>query len=163
MKNAVLIFILTLAVYTVNAQAYYGEGDFKFQVGANLQSDGSGIVATLDKGVGENISLGVAGAYLLGVEEAFDADFSERFDLKARFNAHLGSVLELGDEMDIYPGLDLGLKNFGAHLGVRYFFSDGFGLFFEANTPIAKYKTDLTPAEEYFNQFNVSVGASFNL
>jgi hypothetical protein len=23
--------------------------------------------------------------------------------------------------MDIYPGLDLGLHNFGAHLGFRYF------------------------------------------
>jgi hypothetical protein len=30
--------------------------------------------------------------------------------------------------MDIYPGLDLGLKNFGAHLGF-YFFTEGFGLF----------------------------------
>jgi hypothetical protein len=29
--------------------------------------------------------------------------------------------------MDIYPGLDLGLHNF-AHLGFRYF-TDGFGLF----------------------------------
>jgi hypothetical protein len=27
--------------------------------------------------------------------------------------------------MDLYPGLDLGLKNLGAHLGFRYFFSDG--------------------------------------
>jgi hypothetical protein len=35
-------------------------------------------------------------------------------------------------------GLDLGLKNLGAHLGFRYFFSDGFGLFAEAGVPIAK-------------------------
>jgi hypothetical protein len=40
--------------------------------------------------------------------------------------------------MDLYPGLDLGLKNLGAHLGFRYFFSDGFGLFAEAGVPIAK-------------------------
>jgi hypothetical protein len=30
-----------------------------------------------------------------------------------------------------YPGLDLSL-HFGAHLGFRYFFTDGFGLFGEA-------------------------------
>jgi hypothetical protein len=40
--------------------------------------------------------------------------------------------------MDIYPGLDLGFHNFGAHLGFRYFFTEGFGLF-EAGVPIAKY------------------------
>jgi hypothetical protein len=27
--------------------------------------------------------------------------------------------------MDVYPGLNLGLHNFGAHLGFRYFFTDG--------------------------------------
>jgi hypothetical protein len=32
--------------------------------------------------------------------------------------------------------LDLGLHNFGAHLGFRYFFTEGFGLFGEAGVPI---------------------------
>jgi hypothetical protein len=42
--------------------------------------------------------------------------------------------------------LNLGLHNFGAHLGFRYFFTDGFGLF-GAGVPIAKYdkiQLDLT-------------------
>ena len=72
--------------------------------------------------------------------------------------------MQLPDNIDIYPGLNLGLKNFGGHLGTRYFFSDGFGLFAEASVPFAKYKNgDLTPAEELHNQFVFSFGATFNL
>jgi hypothetical protein len=47
-------------------------------------------------------------------------DFGQRVDLKARFNAK--NVLKLEPNMDVYPGLNLGLHNFGAHLGFRYFF-----------------------------------------
>jgi len=56
------------------------------------------------------------------------------------------------------------LKNFGGHLGMRYFFSDGFGIYSEFNVPLAKYNSDtLTPAEKIHNQFTVSFGATFNL
>jgi hypothetical protein len=65
--------------------------------------------------------------------------------------------------MDVYPGLDLGLKNFGAHLGFRYFFTSGFGLFVEAGVPIAKYSTNLTGFDHLNNQFILNLGASFNL
>ena len=45
-----------------------------------------------------------------------------------------------------------------------YFFTDGFGIYTELNTPFAKYNTDdLTPAEELHNQFTITIGASFNL
>ena len=61
-------------------------------------------------------------------------------------------------------GLNFGLKNFGGHLGMRYFFSDGFGIYSEFNVPLAKYNSDtLTPAEKIHNQFTVSFGATFNL
>jgi hypothetical protein len=64
---------------------------------------------------------------------------------------------------DLYPGLAFSTKNFGGHLGARYFFTDGFGVYTEAAFPLAKYKTeDLTPAEEIYNQFNVSFGLAFN-
>lgn len=155
---------MVLSVSFVNAQAYDGKDDAKFQIGANFQENGTGIVVTYDYGMGENFSIGASTSYILGVEEAIDADFGNRFDLKARFNANLGSVMQLPSNVDVYPGLNLGLKNFGGHLGVRYFFSDGFGLFTEASTPFAKYKSDdLTPAEKLHNQFVFSFGATFNL
>ena len=39
--------------------------------------------------------------------------------------------------MDLYPGLHLGTRNFGGHLGFRYFFTDGFGVYAETAVPIA--------------------------
>ena len=65
--------------------------------------------------------------------------------------------------MDIYPGLNIGIKNFGAHLGARYFITDGFGVYSEIQIPIAHYDNDPEGFEKYNNQFNLSIGASFNL
>lgn len=163
MKKAVLIIVLLSSVL-VSAQAYKGKGDSKFQVGANFQDNATGINVSYDYGVGENISLGLSSTYSLGVDEILDADFGNRFDLKARFNANLGNVINIDENFDLYPGLSLGLKNFGGHLGLRYLFSEGFGIYSELNTPFAKYKTkDLSVAEKIHNQFSVNFGAVFNL
>jgi hypothetical protein len=147
-----------------SAQNFTGKGDKKLQVGANFQDNASGILVSYDIGLGENISVGLASSYALGVNSDIDADFGDRFDLKARFNANIGNVLNIDDNFDFYPGLNLGLRNFGAHVGARYFFTEGFGIFTEVVLPIAKYDTsDLTPAEEINNQFTFNIGATFNL
>lgn len=168
-----LILLLTiLSITAVNAQAYKGAGDNKFQVGVNFQDNGSGINVSYDYGLGENISVGFSSTYLLGVNDALkdtgidelDAEFDNRFDIRARFNANLGNVINIDENFDFYPGLSLGLKNFGGHLGARYFFTDGFGLYTELNVPFAKYKSEtLTPAETLHNQFTINLGATFNL
>ncbi len=120
-------------------------------------------MASYDYGLGENISIGAISSYVLGINSAIDKGAQERFDVKARFSAHLGPVMGISDQFDLYPGLDLGLKNFGFHTGARYFFSDGMGVFTELGFPIAKYDTGyLTPAEELHNQFVVNLGVSFN-
>ncbi len=163
MKKLFLVVTL-LSVSFINAQAFKGKGDNKFQVGANFQSAATGLNISYDFGVGENISLGFSSTYALGIDKVLNADFSDRFDIKARFNANLGNVINIDENFDIYPGLSFGLKNFGGHLGMRYFFSDGFGLFTEFNTPLAKYKTEaLTPAQTIHNQFTFTLGAVFNL
>lgn len=164
--------IALLCLQFAIGQAYYGRGDVKFQVGANFQDNGTGIMSSLDFGLGDNISIGFASGYLLGVtkvtmpdgsKEPF-ADFKDRFDIKGRFNAHLGNVINVDTRLDIYPGLNVSLKNFGAHLGLRYFFTHGFGLFTELNVPISKYNTDdLTPAEKLHNQVSLNAGLSFNI
>jgi hypothetical protein len=163
MKKLIVLLAL-LSVGLANSQAFQGKGDTKFQVGANFQNNATGLNVSYDYGVGENISLGLSSTYALGIADKLDASFGDRFDIKARFNANLGNVVTIDDNFDIYPGLSFGLKNFGGHLGIRYFFTDGFGLFSELNAPIAKYNTDsLTAAEKIHNQFTVSFGASFNL
>ncbi|MEP3837241.1 MAG: DUF6646 family protein [Algibacter sp.] len=170
MKNLILLLTI-LSVSAVSAQAYKGQGDNKFQVGTNLQDNGSGINVSYDYGIGENISFGISSTYLLGVNDALldnpgvdDADFGDRFDIRARFNANLGNVIKIDENFDLYPGLSLGLKNFGGHLGARYFFTEGFGVYTELNVPLAKYKSEtLTAAETLHNQFTINLGASFNL
>jgi len=167
MKKIITLSLL-LSFGLISAQAFKGNGDVKGQVGLNLQDGGTGIFLSSDFGIGENMSLGLTANYLLSVRTEPLTDnnpaFGDRIDLKARFNANLGNVMQLEPNMDIYPGLDLGLKNFGAHLGFRYFFTDGFGLFGEAGVPIAKYdknKTDF--GHNLNNQFTLNIGASFNL
>ncbi|MGB5420240.1 DUF6646 family protein [Algibacter sp.] len=171
MKNLILLLAF-LSVTAINAQAFKGKDDNKFQVGANFQENGSGINVSYDYGIGENISIGISTTYLLGVAdglknnqiEELDATFDNRFDVRARFNANLGNVIKIDENFDLYPGLSLGLKNFGGHLGARYFFTDGFGVYTELNVPFAKYKTgSLTAAETLHNQFTINLGASFNL
>ncbi len=146
--------------------AYKGNGDMKAQIGANFQSMGTGIQGSVDYGLGESFSIGVQFGYVLGVNELKGLgkpEFLDRFDAKARFNANLGGVFGIPSNIDVYPGLDLGMKNFGGHLGVRYFFGKGFGLFAETQFPIARYKDDIFDYGFMNNQFNISLGASFDI
>ena len=168
MKKLVLVAFLGMGLLA-NAQAYKGKEDLKLQIGATIQNGGTGIVLTNDYGIGENMSFGFSASYMLSADkitilgEEFKPDFADRADIKARFNANLGSVIGLEDNMDVYPGLNLGLKNFGAHAGARYFFGKGFGVFAETQFPIARYNTDATGFEYLNNQFNFSAGVSFDL
>jgi hypothetical protein len=157
--------VAVVMVSLVSAQAYKGKGDIKAQVGMNIQDHGTGINVSADFGIGENMSYGFVASYLLSVDEVAGVKpkFEDRADVKVRFNANLGNVFKLDKAMDIYPGLNLGTRNFGAHLGFRYFFTDGFGLYSEAGFPLAKYDSNVQGFEEYNNQFVFQIGASFNL
>ena len=164
MKKIITIIAVAM-VSLANAQAYKGKGDIKAQVGANIQDHGTGINISADFGIGENMSYGFVASYLLSVTEVVGVKpkFEDRADAKVRFNANLGNVFKLDKAMDIYPGLNLGTRNFGAHLGFRYFFTEGFGIYSEAGIPIAKYDSNVQGFEEYNNQFVFQIGASFNL
>lgn len=165
MKRIITLALL-LSFGLINAQqAFEGKGDAKFNVGANIQDGGSGIQASADFGIGENLSYGFVASYLLGVDEFLGEkpEFEDRFDAKFRINANLGSVINIDEKFDLYPGLNLGLKNFGGHVGMRYFFTEGFGVYTEAGFPIAKYDQDITGFDHLNNQFTFNIGASFNM
>lgn len=174
MKKIITLALL-LSFGLINAQqAFKGKGDTKINIGANIQEGGSGIQGSADFGLGENFSFGFVTSYLLGVNEysgfygstqyyGEKPDFKDRFDAKFRINANLGSVINVDEKLDVYPGLSLGLKNFGGHLGGRYFFTEGFGVFTELGFPIAKYGNDDKLFYNLNNQFTFSLGASFNL
>lgn len=160
-----IFFIIALmSISLINAQVFKGKGDQKFQIASNFQDEATGLNVSYDYGLGENISVGVSSTYALGIDSRLDADFGDRFDLEARFNANLGNVININDNLDVYPGLNLSLKNFGGHVGARYFFSDGFGVFTEANFPLAKYSNDKSKVSYYIhNQFTLNIGATFSL
>jgi hypothetical protein len=156
----IITLLVVLSVGFVNAQAFKGKGDFKVQVGAHLPEKATGIHLTADYGVGENMSIGVATSYLMGFADglkASDVKFGDKIDIRARFNANIGNVINIDDKLDIYPGLSLGIHDFGGHLGARYFFSDGFGVYTELGTQFAQYNSD----DKRF--FAANLGVSFNL
>jgi hypothetical protein len=165
MKKIITLLLLASFGLTNAQQAFKGKGDARFNIGANIQDGGSGIQISTDFGLGENLSYGLVGSYLLSVDEFLGQtpEFHDRFDAKFRINANLGSVLNIDEKLDIYPGLNLGLKNFGGHVGARYFFTEGFGVFTEAGFPIAKYNTDASGFEKLNNQFTFNIGASFSM
>ena len=171
-----IVFMAFLGMgFLANAQAYKGKEDLKLQIGATIQNGGTGIVLTNDYGIGENMSFGFSASYMLSADNGIQFNaatnsidsvkpkFQDRADVKARFNANLGNVIGLEDNMDIYPGINLGTRNFGTHLGFRYFFTDGFGVYSEMNLPIAEYDTTPGVFGHYNNQFTFQIGASFNL
>ncbi|REG99058.1 DUF6646 family protein [Flavobacterium aquicola] len=171
-KIITVLFLVTFGI-TNAQQAFKGKGDSKINIGANLQDGGSGIQGSADFGLGENFSYGFVFTYLLGVDEfsgIYGAntyadekpEFQDRFDTKFRINANLSSVIGV-KELDVYPGLSLGLHNFGGHVGGRYFFTDGFGVFTELGFPIAKYSDNKDVFDHLNNQVTFSIGASFNL
>jgi len=173
LKFFVFIFIVTLFnQQTSYAQAFYGRGDVILQIGADFQSKATGISGSLDFGLADNISIGVVSSYVLGLERVKDnngnevpiADFKDRFDIKGRLNAHLGNLFSSESRFDIYPGLYLSTKNFGGHVGVRYFFTYGLGIFSEVHFPISKFDTGtLTPAEKLNNQTTFNIGLAFGI
>ena len=173
MKKIITALFLVAFAMTNAQQAFKGKGDVKVNIGANLQDGGSGIQGSADFGLGENFSYGFVATYLLGVDDftgTHDGNyfagetpsFEDRFDAKFRINANLSSVIGV-EQLDIYPGLSLGLHNFGGHVGGRYFFTDGFGVFTEVGFPIAKYGNDNGLFDHLNNQVTFCVGASFNL
>ena len=160
MKKIITIGLLG-AFCTVNAQAFKGKGDTKLNIGMTVQNGGTGVLAAADFGLGENFSIGILGSYLLGGNQIDQVSSDYRFDAKARFNANLGSVLNISPKFDLYPGLNIGLKNFGGHVGARYFFTEGFGVFTEFSVPFAKYDSDAV--SKYNNGSSFNIGVSFNL
>lgn len=169
MKKIITLAFLLVFGFTQAQQAFSGKGDTKVNIGANIQDGGTGIQGSIDFGLGENFSVGVVSSYLLDVKQydilgsTIKPEFKDRFDAKVRMNANLGSVINVDEKLDVYPGLSLGLRNFGGHVGGRYFFTEGFGVFTELGFPIAKYGNNDRLFDHLNNQFTFSLGASFSL
>ncbi len=133
MKKILILSALIFGIQFGFSQAWKGQGDQKIQFGLNGWGNGTGITATYDYGIANEISVGAgANFYFSGYRDSLK---DNNLFIFGRVNYHLQNIIGLPSNWDIYPGLDVGIlgKNFGlgAHLGVRYFFNDKFGAFLE--------------------------------
>lgn len=129
MRKSILILVMSMLTSLGFAQAWNGQGDQKVQVGMSAWGYGTGLSGTYEYGISDAISLGA------GANFYFSKNQSEGFFLFGKGSYHLQDVLNLPDEWDIYPGLNIGLLGntfgLGAHVGARYFFSPKLGAFVE--------------------------------
>lgn len=128
MKNLLLTIGLLAGVLSY-AQAWTGAGDQKAQAGLNVWGFGTGPTATYDYGLSNLISVGG------GANVYFNEDEDNPF-IFGRIGFHLQEALALPSEIDVYPGVNVGMagRNFGlgVYLGARYFFTENWGAFIEA-------------------------------
>lgn len=130
-----LLFTALLSIISIsfaNAQAYSGGGDQKISIGLVPWGYGSGITGMYDHGLSDLISVGGGAEIYFGGK-----DNDDNFYIFGRANFHLGELLNMPSNMDLYPGLDVGINHglgLGAHLGFRYLFSDSIGAYIEAGS-----------------------------
>ena len=133
MKKLIFTAVLSLFAFTfANAQAYEGNGDQKVSIGFVPWGYGTGLTAMYDYGLSDLISIGGGGEFYFGGNRNHD-----NFYIFGRANVHLGELLNMPSNMDLYPGLDVGFNDglgLGAHLGFRYLFSDNIGAYIEAGS-----------------------------
>lgn len=130
MKKALIItiFILLSSQFSF-AQVWKGGGDIKVSTGIEFYGYGTSIIANLDVGILDNISLGA------GVNYNFD---HKNTYLNVRGDFHFQEIFRLPREFDFYTGIDAGYNTnysseigFGAHLGGRYQISKSAGIYLE--------------------------------
>lgn len=129
MKKLIATALLVMAFSSMHAQSYEGKGDSKINVGYEIYGIGPGIKTTFDYGLGELLSIGAGATFYFDDEE-------QDYFIYGRTNIHLGIVWDLPARLDIYPGVELGIKSssevgFVGYLGVRYCISKRLSLFAE--------------------------------
>ena len=80
MKRILLLSMLGTSFFA-NAQAYTGKEDNKIQVGAAFQNNATSIRASVDYGLGVNMSYGIASSYILNYANGNASEFPLKIEL----------------------------------------------------------------------------------
>ena len=129
--QCLLLFVCLLCVpRSAQAQAWDGEGDVKVYGGYANVGGKSGFELGTDYALSDFVSLGGQITYV-SVKKHGDGDnsFLVGYDLSLMGNYHWAEVLKLPSVLDIYTGASVGLRTGGLQAGVRYNFSETFGLY----------------------------------
>jgi hypothetical protein len=171
-KIAIIVFVLVVNMGF--SQVCIGCGNSRFSVGGSYQKEGIGANVMFDYGISNFFSWGISGSYVLVTptplvldNEKIDNDqlLLEKGDLNFRFNSHIGSVIASNNDVDVYAGVNIGFRNIGSQVGVRYLVTDSFGFYAEAGTPLYKHNAFVKVGDanyyDFYNQTVVSLGIVF--
>ena len=125
-----LLGCLLCVPHSVQAQAWDGEGDIKVYAGYANVGGRSGIELGSDYALSDFISIGGQITYV-SVKKHGDGDnsFLVGYDLSLMGNYHWAELLKLPSILDIYTGVSVGLRTGSLQAGVRYNFSETFGIY----------------------------------
>ena len=155
-----LLGCLLCVPHSVQAQAWDGEGDIKVYAGYANVGGRSGIELGSDYALSDFISIGGQITYV-SVKKHGDGDnsFLVGYDLSLMGNYHWAEVLKLPSVLDIYTGASVGLRTGGLQAGVRYNFSETFGLYGQVRQNLFKtFGDDVEHGRVYQGKTALSVG-----
>ena len=124
---------------TSHAQAWDGEGDVKVYGGYANVGGKSGVEIGTDYAVTDYISLGGQVTYVhVKDREGEDYGFLSGYDLSFHCDYHWAELMKLPSVLDVYSGASIGLRTGALQVGLRYNFSETFGLYAQVKQNIFK-------------------------
>lgn len=159
--HRLLLFGCLLCVpRSAQAQAWDGEGDIKVYAGYANVGGRSGIELGSDYALSDFISVGGQVTYVnVKKHSSEDYHFLVGYDLSLMGNYHWAEILKLPSVLDIYSGASVGLRTAGLQAGVRYNFSETFGLYGQVRQNLFKtFGDDVEHGRVYQGKTALSVG-----
>ncbi len=166
-----LLFVAVMAfagAQQVQAQAFDADYDFKIFAGYLNKGGKSGVLLGAEYGRSRFFSFGCFAQALFNVknDDGEKMEFISCTELNFRCNFHWTDVFHLPSNFDIYTGINTGLRAVGLQGGIRYNFSERFGLYGEVQQPLMR--TFVSDDKDFYNKlfskkFGFSVGFTINL
>uniref|UniRef100_A0AB33J7Q9 Outer membrane protein beta-barrel domain-containing protein n=2 Tax=unclassified Prevotella TaxID=2638335 RepID=A0AB33J7Q9_9BACT len=151
---------------SASAQAYDGDLDRKISAGY-LHVDGrSGVELRYDLGMNDWLSVGMKGTMLFIGKSHSDAepDFMDGVDLSLPIDVHWDDALKLPSQLDFYTGVGVGFHVLDVHSGLRYSFSETFGVYAQAQYNVFRMLEHARDFPSlYLHKAQLSVGLIINL
>ena len=155
-----LLGCLLCVPHSVQAQAWDGEGDIKVYAGYANVGGKAGFEIGSDYALSDFISIGGQITYVnVKKHDEGHNNFLLGYDLSLTGNYHWAEVLKLPSVLDIYSGVSVGLRTVGLQAGVRYNFSETFGLYGQVRQNLFKtFGDDVEHGRVYQGKTALSVG-----
>ncbi len=145
MKNLFIAILLFLTAGVAFAQNPLWVGESQLNLGVGFTNYGAPVYAGIDYGLGRDVSLGGEVSYKRYREDSWNHNV---IGISGNLNYHFNYILQIPSDWDLYAGANVGFyivnspNNYpgsykselglGAQFGMRYFFTDAFGVNLEA-------------------------------